>query len=143
MLKWYIVCFRRFTKEQGLLYEWPATIEFKVDDSVSQPKSCAINLSNCSVVFKMCDVLHGFIRLVKVCTGELYFMFPTFLNLEKIKSGLGNITVERLGKISKRIIGGNIRKEYELIIIPFFSFFPSWPCIPGLLIESVTSFLDS
>ena len=31
----------------------PTTKEFKVDDSISQAKSCAFNISNCLVVFKM------------------------------------------------------------------------------------------
>ena len=42
---WTITC--------GLLHGWPTTKEFKVDDSVSRDKSCALNISNCSVVLEM------------------------------------------------------------------------------------------
>ena len=58
--------------KHGLLHEWPATKEFKVDDSASQAKSCAFNISNCSVIFKFWDVLHVFVRLVKMCSVEVY-----------------------------------------------------------------------
>ena len=49
-------------------------IEFKINDSVSQANSCAFNISNSSVVLNVWDVLHLFIRLVKMCIVEVYLV---------------------------------------------------------------------
>ena len=56
----------------------PTTKEFDVDDSVSQAKSYAFNTSNCSVVFKMWDVLHVCIRLIKMSIVEVYLLILIF-----------------------------------------------------------------
>ena len=44
--------FQKFYKEPRTA-SWPARKEFNVDGSVSRAKSCAFNISNCSVVFKV------------------------------------------------------------------------------------------
>ena len=48
-----------------------------------------------------------------MCIDEVYLMFLNFYF-----SGAKNITVEYMGGISE----GNIKEEYEFIVIPLFSF---------------------
>ena len=61
-------------------------------------------------MFKMRDILHVFIKLVKMCIVVVYMVF--FLIRRKIRSDAGNIAVEYLGEISGGILVGNIRGKY-------------------------------
>ena len=74
-----------------------------------------------------------------MCIVEVYLVFLFFQIRRKIRSGAGNITVEYLRRISE----GNIRGEYEFIVMQFFSFRCLWPRILCLLIENATGLFDS
>ena len=69
-----------------------------------------------------------FIRLVKMCIVEVYLVFLKFKGRQRMARGILQWSI--WGKYHWAKSEGNIKGEYEFIILPLFSFIVYGPAFP-------------